>query len=45
MRYRYFIAYYVMLTVVSVLVSYQIVKIIFEKEEDELEEQKDGKKE
>ena len=38
-------AYYVMLTVVSVLVSYQIVKIIFEKEEDELEEQKDGKKE
>ena len=39
------IAYYVMLTVVSVLVSYQIVKIIFEKEEDELEEQKDGKKE
>ena len=39
------IAYYAMFTVVGVLASYQIVKIIFEKEEDELEEQKDGKKE
>lgn len=39
------IAYYAMFTVVGVLASYQIVKIIFEKDEDELEEQKDGKKE
>ena len=39
------ITYYAMFTVVGVLASYQIVKIIFEKEEDELEEQKDGKKE